>query len=161
MTHQRIEKEKNALLRTLIQSPQLIKWRVVMKVFDGSRRNFPGKSVSSCFFFFGLRSYLPLVEQGGKHIPPGDFPWKRMTSSLADDGLYIEGYPAHKCLMPGEYSTTSSKSKGIGGLTREGIAALVEALKAGTMRIVKSTSRRGLSLGLLIIIGPILLILSK
>jgi hypothetical protein len=64
-----------------------------------------------------------------------------MTGILADGGLFIEGYPAHKCLMPGEYSSASAKNKGIGGLTREGITALNDALKAGTMRVVKSPSK--------------------
>jgi hypothetical protein len=64
-----------------------------------------------------------------------------MVSALADDGLYIEGYPAHKVIMPGEYGSLSSKSKGIGGLPREGVAALADALKAGTMKVLKSKSR--------------------
>jgi len=64
-----------------------------------------------------------------------------MVGILADSGLYIEGYPAHSCLMPGEYSSSSSKHKGIGGLPREGVAALGDAMKAGTMRITKSPSK--------------------
>ncbi|OAX32111.1 hypothetical protein K503DRAFT_787412 [Rhizopogon vinicolor AM-OR11-026] len=88
---------------------------------------------------------LRVAQQGGS-IPPGDFPWKQMIGILADAGLFIKGYPAHKCLMPGEYSSVSAKNKGIAGLPREGITALVDALKAGTMRVVKSSSKLRASL---------------
>ncbi|OJA17486.1 hypothetical protein AZE42_11234 [Rhizopogon vesiculosus] len=88
---------------------------------------------------------LRVAQQGGS-IPPGDFPWKRMIGILGDAGLFIEGYPAHKCLMPGEYSSVSAKNKGIARLPREGITALVDALKAGTMQVVKSSSKLRASL---------------
>lgn len=62
-----------------------------------------------------------------------------MRSALADGSLCIIGYPAHKCLLPGEYHNIAAKSKGIGGLTMKEISALVEALKAGTMFIAKKS----------------------
>ncbi|KAG2341305.1 hypothetical protein BDR05DRAFT_467182 [Suillus weaverae] len=62
-----------------------------------------------------------------------------MPSALAAGGLNIEGYPAHKCLMPGEsHDPTAKNNKGIGVLTYKEVAALVDAYKAGTMRVVKS-----------------------
>jgi hypothetical protein len=60
-----------------------------------------------------------------------------MASVLADNNLRIIGYPAHICLLPGEFHNPTSKSKAIGGLTREEISALVEALKVGAMFIEK------------------------
>lgn len=64
-----------------------------------------------------------------------------MPSALASGGLNIEGYPAHKCLMPGEsHDPTSKNNKGIGVLTFKEVAALVDAFKAGTMRVVKSSN---------------------
>lgn len=66
-----------------------------------------------------------------------------MPSALANENLCIKGYPAHKCLLPGEYHNINSKSKGIGGLTQKEVLILVEALKAGTMYVAKvpKTSR--------------------
>jgi hypothetical protein len=60
-----------------------------------------------------------------------------MPSALANENLCIKGYPAPKCLLPGEYHNINSKSKGIGGLTQKEVLILVEALKAGTMYVAK------------------------
>lgn len=60
-----------------------------------------------------------------------------MSSALADANLCIRGYPAHKCLLPGEAHNENSRNKGIGALTQKEIAALVDGLKAGTMLVVK------------------------
>ncbi|KAG1840034.1 hypothetical protein C8R48DRAFT_679693, partial [Suillus tomentosus] len=48
-----------------------------------------------------------------------------------------KGYPAHKCLLPGEAHNENSRNKGIGALTQKEIAALVDGLKAGTMQVIK------------------------
>ncbi|KAG2744019.1 hypothetical protein P692DRAFT_20654448, partial [Suillus brevipes Sb2] len=49
---------------------------------------------------------LELIRQvaqlGGKCAWDKNFPWKGMSSALADANLCIRGYPAHKCLLPGE-----------------------------------------------------------
>ncbi|KAG0706005.1 hypothetical protein DFH29DRAFT_1077381 [Suillus ampliporus] len=74
---------------------------------------------------------------GGKFVSDKNFPWKLMPNALANDRLRITGYPAHKCLLPGEYHSNTSKSKAIGGLMQKEISALVDALKAGTMVVVK------------------------
>ncbi|KAG1779251.1 hypothetical protein EV702DRAFT_1195228 [Suillus placidus] len=62
---------------------------------------------------------LELIKQvaqlGGKCAWDKNFPWKGMSSALADANLCIKGYPTHKCLLP----------------------ALVDALKAGTMQVAK------------------------
>ncbi|KAG1843040.1 hypothetical protein F4604DRAFT_1689634 [Suillus subluteus] len=84
---------------------------------------------------------LELIKQvaqlGGKCAWDKNFPWKGMSSALADANLCIRGYPAHKCLLPGEAHNENSKNKGIGALTQKEIAVLVEALKSGTMQVVK------------------------
>ncbi|KAG1787799.1 uncharacterized protein HD556DRAFT_1198723, partial [Suillus plorans] len=74
---------------------------------------------------------------GGKCAWDKNFPWKGMSSALADANLCIRGYPAHKCLLPGEAHNENSRNKGIGALTQKEIAALVDGLKAGTMLVVK------------------------
>ncbi|KAG2136084.1 uncharacterized protein EDB93DRAFT_1106955 [Suillus bovinus] len=82
-----------------------------------------------------------VTKLGGKFASDKNFPWKMMPSSLASGGLNIEGYPAHKCLMLGEsHDPTSKNNKGIGVLMFKEVAALVDAFKAGTMRVVKSSS---------------------
>jgi len=64
-----------------------------------------------------------------------------MPSALASSGLNIEGYPTHKCLMPGKsHDPTLKNNKGIGVLTFKEVAALVDAFKAGTMQVVKSSN---------------------
>ncbi|KAG2124874.1 hypothetical protein DEU56DRAFT_916815 [Suillus clintonianus] len=73
---------------------------------------------------------------GGKFASDKNFPWKLMPNALADDRLRITGYPAHKCLLLGEYHSNTSKSKAIGGLMHKEISALVDALKAGIMVVV-------------------------
>ncbi|KAG1811367.1 uncharacterized protein BJ212DRAFT_1301907 [Suillus subaureus] len=60
-----------------------------------------------------------------------------MPSALTNENFCIKGYPAHKCLLPGEYHNVNSKSKGIRGLTQKEVLILVEALKAGTMYMAK------------------------
>lgn len=60
-----------------------------------------------------------------------------MSSALADANLCIKGYPTERCLLPGETHNENSKNKGIGALTQKEIAVLVEALKSGTMKVVK------------------------
>jgi hypothetical protein len=74
---------------------------------------------------------------GGKFGSDKNFPWKLMPNALADDRLRITGYPAHKCLLPGEYHSNTSKSKAIGGLMQKEISALVDALKSGAMVVTK------------------------
>ncbi|KAG1840555.1 hypothetical protein C8R48DRAFT_781748 [Suillus tomentosus] len=82
-----------------------------------------------------------VTKLGGKFASDKNFPWKTMPSTLASGGLNIEGYPAHMCLMPGEsHDPTSKNNKGIGVLTFKEVAALVDAYKAGTMRVVKSSN---------------------
>ncbi|KAG2739565.1 hypothetical protein P692DRAFT_20690649, partial [Suillus brevipes Sb2] len=78
-----------------------------------------------------------LAQLGGKCAWDRNFPWKGMSSALADANLCIKGYPAHKCLLPGEAHNENSKNKGIGALTQKEIAALVDALKVGTMQVAK------------------------
>ncbi|KAG1843342.1 hypothetical protein DFJ58DRAFT_731631 [Suillus subalutaceus] len=72
---------------------------------------------------------------GGKFGTNRTFPWKLMPNALADDNVCIKGYPAHKCLLPGESCriTSSAKSKGVAGLTQKEVTILVEALKAKSM----------------------------
>ncbi|KAG2750875.1 hypothetical protein P692DRAFT_20651697, partial [Suillus brevipes Sb2] len=65
------------------------------------------------------------------------FPWKLMPAALVEANLSIQGYPAHKCLFPGEAHSKHALNKGIGALMYKEIAALVDSLKAGTMRIIK------------------------
>jgi hypothetical protein len=60
-----------------------------------------------------------------------------MSSALADANLCIRGYPAHKCLLPGEAHNENSKNKGIGALTQKEIVTLIDALKGGTMQVFK------------------------
>ncbi|KAG1886337.1 uncharacterized protein F5891DRAFT_1201170 [Suillus fuscotomentosus] len=73
----------------------------------------------------------------GKFASFKNFPWIIMPSVLANENLCIKGSLAHKCLLPGEYHNIKSKSKGIRGLTQKEVSILVEALKAGTMFVVK------------------------
>ncbi|KAG1821274.1 hypothetical protein DFJ58DRAFT_739232 [Suillus subalutaceus] len=84
---------------------------------------------------------LELIKQvaqlGGKCAWDKNFPWKGMSSALADANLCIKGYPTERCLLPGETHNENSKNKGIGALTQKEIAVLVEALKSGTMKVVK------------------------
>ncbi|KAG1835772.1 hypothetical protein DFJ58DRAFT_847386 [Suillus subalutaceus] len=70
------------------------------------------------------------------------FPWKLMPAALVEANLSIQGYPAHKCLFPGEAHSKHALNKGIGALMYKEIAALVDSLKAGTMRIIKFPRRR-------------------
>ncbi|KAG2078613.1 hypothetical protein BDR04DRAFT_1112775 [Suillus decipiens] len=82
-----------------------------------------------------------VTKLGGKFASDKNFPWKMMLSTLASGSLNIEGYPAHKCLMSGEsHDPTSKNNKGIGVLTFKEVAALVDAFKAGTMQVVKSSN---------------------
>ncbi|KAG1830082.1 hypothetical protein DFJ58DRAFT_737080 [Suillus subalutaceus] len=60
-----------------------------------------------------------------------------MPAALVEANLSIQGYPAHKCLFPGEAHSKHALNKGIGALMYKEIAALVDSLKAGTMRIIK------------------------
>jgi hypothetical protein len=60
-----------------------------------------------------------------------------MSSVLADANLCIRGHPAHKCLLPGEAHNENSKNKGIGVLTQKEIVTLIDALKGGTMQVLK------------------------
>ncbi|KAG2094827.1 uncharacterized protein F5147DRAFT_778854 [Suillus discolor] len=84
---------------------------------------------------------LELIRQvaqlGGKCTWDKNFSWKGMSSALADANLCIRGYPAHKCLLPGEAHNENSRNKGIGALMQKEIAVLVDGLKAGTMQVVK------------------------
>ncbi|KAG1897302.1 uncharacterized protein F5891DRAFT_1192000 [Suillus fuscotomentosus] len=84
---------------------------------------------------------LELIKQvaqlGGKCAWDENFPWKGMSSALADANICIRGYPADRCLLPGEAHNENSKNKGIGALTQREIVVLVEALKSGTMQVVK------------------------
>ncbi|KAG2113975.1 hypothetical protein DEU56DRAFT_710401, partial [Suillus clintonianus] len=57
------------------------------------------------------------------------FPWILMPSSLTNDHLHIEGYPAHLSLMPGESHNSNSRSKGVAGLTQREVNVLALALK--------------------------------
>ncbi|KAG1881253.1 hypothetical protein F4604DRAFT_1678839 [Suillus subluteus] len=84
---------------------------------------------------------LELIKQvaqlGGKCAWDKNFPWKSMSSALADANLCIRGYPAHKCLLPGEAHNENSRNKGIRALTQKEIMVLIDALKAGTMQVAK------------------------
>lgn len=69
-----------------------------------------------------------------------------MPSALADDNVCIKGYPAHKCLLPGEArdTTSNSKSKGVAGLTQKEVSILMDSLKSKTMYVEKvDASKRG------------------
>lgn len=83
--------------------------------------------------------YPTLAKFGGKFGTDRVFPWKLMPSALADDNICIKGYPAHKCLLPGEArgTTANSKSKGVAGLTQKEVSILMESLKAKTMYVEK------------------------
>ncbi|KAG0705800.1 hypothetical protein DFH29DRAFT_996454 [Suillus ampliporus] len=65
------------------------------------------------------------------------FPWKLMPAALVEANLRIEGYPAHKCILPGKAHSKNALNKGIGALMQKEIATLVDSLKAGTMRITQ------------------------
>ncbi|KAG0699037.1 hypothetical protein DFH29DRAFT_1002340 [Suillus ampliporus] len=65
------------------------------------------------------------------------FPWKLMPAVLVEANLRIEGYPAHKCILPGEAHSKNALNKGIGALMQKEIATLIDSLKAGTMRITQ------------------------
>ncbi|KAG0695533.1 hypothetical protein DFH29DRAFT_879987 [Suillus ampliporus] len=82
----------------------------------------------------------------GKFASFKTFHGSQCPSVLTNENLCIKGYPAHKCLLPGEYHNFNSKSKVIGGLTQKEVLILVEALKAGTMYVAKvpKTSRAAL-----------------
>jgi hypothetical protein len=88
---------------------------------------------------FRLVDYRTLAKFGGKFGTDRTFPWKLMPNALADDNVCIKGYPAHKCLLPGESRgiTSSAKSKGVAGLTQKEVTILVEALKAKSMYVEK------------------------
>ncbi|KAG2747741.1 hypothetical protein P692DRAFT_201684006, partial [Suillus brevipes Sb2] len=73
------------------------------------------------------------ADLGGK-FANRPFPWILMPSSLANDHLRIEGYPAHLSLMPGESHNINSRSKGVAGLTQREVNVLAHSLKAKTMR---------------------------
>lgn len=90
-----------------------------------------------CHYSLIYLTYITLAQLGGKCAWDKNFPWKGMSSALADANLCIKGYPTHKCLLPGEAHNENSKNKGIGALTQKEIAALVDALKAGTMQVAK------------------------
>ncbi|KAG2342175.1 hypothetical protein BDR05DRAFT_949145 [Suillus weaverae] len=85
---------------------------------------------------YGVESLLR-DDTFGKLTSDKNFPWKLMPNTLANDWLRITSYPAHKCLLPGEFHSNTSKSKAIGGLMQREISALVDALKAGTMVVIK------------------------
>ncbi|KAG1881295.1 hypothetical protein F4604DRAFT_1922317 [Suillus subluteus] len=84
-----------------------------------------------------LKLIKQVTQLGGKCAWDKNFPWKGMSSALADANLCIKGYPTHKCLLPGEAHNENSKNKGIGALMQKEIAALMDALKAGTMQVAK------------------------
>ncbi|KAG1724159.1 uncharacterized protein EDB91DRAFT_1255376 [Suillus paluster] len=65
------------------------------------------------------------------------FPWKLMLAALVEVNLRIEGYPVHKCILPGEAHSKHALNKGIGALMQKEIAVLVDSLKAGTMCITQ------------------------
>ncbi|KAG1861007.1 hypothetical protein C8R48DRAFT_774269 [Suillus tomentosus] len=73
---------------------------------------------------------------GGKINSTKIFPWKLMPAALVEANLSIQGYPAHKCLLPGEAHSKLALNKGIGALMQKEIVALVDSLKSGTMRVV-------------------------
>ncbi|KAG2053169.1 hypothetical protein BDR06DRAFT_1008817 [Suillus hirtellus] len=82
-----------------------------------------------------------VTKLGGKFASDKNFPWKTMPSTLAFGSLNIEGYPTHMCLMLGEsHDLTLKNNKGIGVLMFKEVAALVDAYKAGTMWVVKSSN---------------------
>ncbi|KAG1856838.1 hypothetical protein C8R48DRAFT_775782 [Suillus tomentosus] len=89
-----------------------------------------------------------IIKQVARLARPGtgfndkNFPWKLMPAALVEANLCIKGYPAHKCLLPGETHNEISKKKGIAALTQKEVTALVDALKAGTMVISKSEYER-------------------
>ncbi|KAG1876193.1 hypothetical protein F4604DRAFT_1581105, partial [Suillus subluteus] len=64
-----------------------------------------------------------------------------MLAALVEANICIKGYPAHKCLLPGEAHSKPGVNKGIGALTQKEISALVESLRAGTMRIIRFPSK--------------------
>lgn len=64
-----------------------------------------------------------------------------MPAGLLEANLSIHGYPAHKCLLPGEAHSKLGLNKGIGALMQKEIAALVDSLKGGTMRIIQFPSK--------------------
>ncbi|KAG1902465.1 uncharacterized protein F5891DRAFT_1186586 [Suillus fuscotomentosus] len=76
---------------------------------------------------------------GGKFGTDRTFPWKLMPNALADDNICIKGYPAHKCLLPGESHgvISSAKSKGVASLTQKEVTIIIEALKVKTMYVKK------------------------
>ncbi|KAG1882250.1 hypothetical protein F4604DRAFT_1678649 [Suillus subluteus] len=65
------------------------------------------------------------------------FPWKLMPAALMEANLRIQGYPAHRCIFPGEAHSKLALNKGIGALMQKEITALVDSLRAGTMRITQ------------------------
>ncbi|KAG1859751.1 hypothetical protein F4604DRAFT_1930477 [Suillus subluteus] len=76
---------------------------------------------------------------GGKFGTDRVFPWKLMPSALADNNICIKGYPAHKCLLPGEArdTTSNSKSKGVASLTQKEVLILMDSLKSKMMYVEK------------------------
>ncbi|KAG0697545.1 hypothetical protein DFH29DRAFT_878605, partial [Suillus ampliporus] len=91
----------------------------------------------TCLKWVKLELIKQVAQLGGKCAWDKNFPWKSMPSALTDANLSIRGYPAHKCLLPGEAHNENSRNKGIGALTQKEIAVLVDALKEGTMHVVK------------------------
>lgn len=83
-----------------------------------------------------------MLARPGAGFNDKNFPWKLMPSALVEANLCIKGYPAHKCLLPGETHNEISKKKGIAALTQKEVTALADALKAGTMVICRSEHER-------------------
>ncbi|KAG1873296.1 hypothetical protein C8R48DRAFT_669895 [Suillus tomentosus] len=81
-----------------------------------------------------------IVNLGGKKSRK-IFPWKLMPAMLVEANLCIKGYPAHKCLLPGEAHSKPGVNKGIGALMQKEVGALAESLKAGTMWLVQFPSK--------------------
>ncbi|KAG1876192.1 hypothetical protein F4604DRAFT_1924468 [Suillus subluteus] len=82
------------------------------------------------------------LAQPGTGFNDKTLPWKLMPAALLKANLCIKGYPAHKCLLPGETHNRISKKKGIAVLTQKEVMALAHALKMGTMVISRSEYER-------------------
>ncbi|KAG2120775.1 uncharacterized protein F5147DRAFT_766668 [Suillus discolor] len=97
-----------------------------------------------------LKLIKQVAQLGGKCAWDKNFPWKGMSSVLADANLCIKGYPANRCLLPSEAHNENSKNKGIGALTQKEIVVLMEALKSGTMQASIMASERPIITGIVL-----------
>ncbi|KAG1864822.1 hypothetical protein F4604DRAFT_1905288 [Suillus subluteus] len=90
-------------------------------VYNGSSLAAVPEGRDDAYKWVKLELIKQVAQLGGKCAWDKNFPWKSMSSALADANLCIRGYPAHKCLLPGEAHNENSRNKGIRALTQKEI----------------------------------------